>query len=107
MDVKIANGVRCDLRVPPTTVRQVFYTTRVNGGLHISSLVVEHLASCARELQAELEGGSDKATCAARDVWDQVVTYPLLSFRPRSQEAALKLAGHQLYIREAREKTLS
>ena len=61
LDVRIANGVRCDLRVPPTTVRQVFYTTRDKGGLHISSLVVEHLASCARELQAELEGGSDKA----------------------------------------------
>ena len=78
------------------------------GGMHFPSIAVEHLASVARELQAELEGGVGRGTVATRDIWDQIKNKSDDQLQGNREELAVSdLAGHGLYIRDAQEKTLS
>ena len=65
------------------------------------------MASVARELQAELEGGDEVAAVAARDRWGRIKCTPGVEGECRIREAVTNLAGYQIYLRDASEKTIS
>lgn len=110
LDIRVANGIRNGLHIPVSSTRQSFYCATEVGGLELPSLVVERIASVARELQVELMGGDEMATKMARDRWETLRDGAWSHNRvaeSRYGMAVNYLAGYGIYLRDAAEKGLS